>query len=157
MRGRKFRPRAVRAAICTLGTPLLQSLETPLHTRTHTHARTHTHTHTHTAYPPPSIQCRDNQYSCLDSQQCISLEQVCDGTENCRDGTDELTSLCSQTAMLGSCGSNNASCEHFCHDLPGGHVICTCRYGYQLGSDRRSCHGELRVLLAFVFVYNIVC
>ncbi len=30
MRGRKFRPRALRAAIWTLGTPLLQSLETPL-------------------------------------------------------------------------------------------------------------------------------
>ncbi len=31
MRGRKIRPRAQRAAICTLGSPLLQSLETPLH------------------------------------------------------------------------------------------------------------------------------
>ena len=30
MRGRNFRPRAVRADISGFGTPLLQSLETPL-------------------------------------------------------------------------------------------------------------------------------
>ncbi len=34
--GRKFRPRAVRADICALGTPLLQSLETPLGLRLQT-------------------------------------------------------------------------------------------------------------------------
>ena len=70
------------------------------------------------------------------------MEQVCDGAEHCNDGTDELSSWCSQTSTFGSCGSDNASCEHFCHDQPGGHVICTCQYGYQLGSDGRSCYGE---------------
>ncbi len=98
--------------------------------------------HTLTAYPPPRLVCQENQYSCHDGQQCVSVSQACDGVEHCRDGSDEFNTVCSSHTNT-SCSTNNGGCTHSCHDRPdNGGVICTCQYGYQLGSDGVSCQGE---------------
>ena len=44
--------------------------------------------------------------------------------------------------LIDSCQSNNGGCEHNCRHSPGG-AICSCRSGYALQADGRSCEGNL--------------
>lgn len=39
------------------------------------------------------------------------------------------------------CLKDNGGCKHFCHNFIGG-FYCSCRMGYKLGNDNKSCVGE---------------
>ena len=99
---------------------------------------------THTAPPPPPVICQDDQFSCFNREQCIGISQVCDDTLHCQDGSDEHPQVCqsnNSTESL-SCDDHNGGCQHLCHTTGSGYVFCTCRHGYQLGTDSRSCVGK---------------
>ena len=47
---------------------------------------------------------------------------------------------------IDECASSTTNgCEHFCTNSAGSYE-CSCHFGYQLGSDGKSCAGELVVL-----------
>ncbi|KAM7407483.1 hypothetical protein PAMA_003284 [Pampus argenteus] len=80
--------------------------------------------------PPPT--CPPGQFRC-DNGHCIVLSQVCDRSDDCSDNSDEK-----------GCGINECTdpsihhCDHNCTDTPTS-FICTCRPGYRLMSDRKTC------------------
>lgn len=43
------------------------------------------------------------------------------------------------------CKINNGGCQHFCTDTPGSYT-CSCKPGYKLMSNGRSCQGQERVV-----------
>ena len=42
---------------------------------------------------------------------------------------------------INECAENSDGCEQMCTDTDGS-FVCSCRDGFRLGSDRRSCDGE---------------
>ena len=44
-------------------------------------------------------------------------------------------------ADINECSSNRGGCQHYCHNTAGSYY-CTCRTGYRLSSNRRSCIGK---------------
>lgn len=58
----------------------------------------------------------------------VSLTSICPDVDECSDRTDE-----------------DLLCDHFCHNYIGGYY-CSCRYGYLLHSDNRTCRGEAEAL-----------
>lgn len=54
----------------------------------------------------------------------LSLICFCSDVDECSDRADE-----------------DLLCDHFCHNYIGG-FYCSCRYGYLLHSDNRTCRGE---------------
>ncbi|XP_011501063.1 PREDICTED: vitellogenin receptor [Ceratosolen solmsi marchali] len=73
--------------------------------------------------------CSDGQFACR-TGFCLSLDKACDGERQCLDGSDEGGECES------ACESN--TCENFCYKTPTG-PICSCRNGYKLGTDMKSC------------------
>ena len=49
--------------------------------------------------------------------------------------------LCSSCTDINECAVNNGTCQHICRNT-GGSFSCSCRSGYRLGSNDRSCTGE---------------
>ena len=49
--------------------------------------------------------------------------------------------LCFSCADINECAANNGNCQHTCRNT-GGSFSCSCRSGYRLGSNGRSCTGE---------------
>ena len=42
---------------------------------------------------------------------------------------------------IDECAVNNGGCDHICTNVPGS-FYCSCRSGYNLQSDRRTCRGK---------------
>uniref|UniRef100_A0A8C9SXP4 Low-density lipoprotein receptor-related protein 2 n=1 Tax=Scleropages formosus TaxID=113540 RepID=A0A8C9SXP4_SCLFO len=80
--------------------------------------------------PPPT--CPPGNFRC-DNGNCILNNKVCDRSNDCADNSDEK-----------GCGINECTdpsmhhCDHNCTDTPTS-FICTCRPGYQLMSDGKTC------------------
>ncbi|XP_067141982.1 low-density lipoprotein receptor-related protein 4-like isoform X1 [Centruroides vittatus] len=80
--------------------------------------------------------CKPNHFRCQDGT-CIDENLVCDGEFHCSDGYDEYPNV--TCPDLGSaCGSENLMCQQICQSTSLGDR-CSCREGYKLLSDRRSC------------------
>ncbi|KAK8777062.1 hypothetical protein V5799_029593 [Amblyomma americanum] len=82
---------------------------------------------------PPSTNapCWSDQFQC-GSHECIAWSSVCDGRTDCADFSDE-GSHCEH-----HCATANGGCAHICRESPSG-PLCSCRPGYRLNSDRKSC------------------
>ncbi|XP_035811393.2 low-density lipoprotein receptor-related protein 2a isoform X1 [Amphiprion ocellaris] len=80
----------------------------------------------------PVPTCPPGEFRC-DNGHCIPLSQVCDRSDDCSDNSDEK-----------GCGINECTdpsihhCDHNCTDTPTS-FICTCRPGYRLMSDGKTC------------------
>ncbi|TNN64423.1 Low-density lipoprotein receptor-related protein 2 [Liparis tanakae] len=80
----------------------------------------------------PAPTCPPGEFGC-DNEHCIPLMQVCDRNDDCSDNSDEK-----------GCGVNECTepsihhCDHNCTDTPTS-FICTCRPGYRLMSDGKTC------------------
>ncbi|KAL7385074.1 hypothetical protein ABVT39_014795 [Epinephelus coioides] len=80
----------------------------------------------------PAPTCPPGEFRC-DNGHCIPLSQVCDRNDDCSDNSDEK-----------GCGVNECTdpsihhCDHNCTDTPTS-FICTCRPGYRLMSDSKTC------------------
>nr|XP_046260892.1 low-density lipoprotein receptor-related protein 2a isoform X2 [Scatophagus argus] len=80
----------------------------------------------------PAPTCPPVEFRC-DNGHCIPLSRVCDRNDDCSDNSDEK-----------GCGVNECTdpsihhCDHNCTDTPTS-FICTCRPGYRLMSDRKTC------------------
>ncbi|CAB1328475.1 unnamed protein product, partial [Coregonus sp. 'balchen'] len=80
----------------------------------------------------PPLTCPPGQFRC-DNGHCVPLFNVCDRTDDCSDNSDEK-----------GCGINECTdpsmhhCDHNCTDTPTS-FICTCRPGYRLMSDNKTC------------------
>ncbi|XP_063388118.1 low-density lipoprotein receptor-related protein 1-like [Cydia fagiglandana] len=81
-------------------------------------------------FPPqyPPAECHHG-FLCR-TGQCIEWREVCDQTPDCFDGSDEN----------GQCftACENSTCSDGCQATPLG-PQCTCKPGFQLRADRRSC------------------
>uniref|UniRef100_A0A915I0F3 GST N-terminal domain-containing protein n=1 Tax=Romanomermis culicivorax TaxID=13658 RepID=A0A915I0F3_ROMCU len=77
-----------------------------------------------------SQPCNKFSFIC-GSGDCITESRVCDGRRDCRDGSDE-GNFCKE------CLIQNGGCQEFCQPKPEG-AQCSCRVGYRLMSDRKSC------------------
>ncbi|KAG4078550.1 hypothetical protein HA402_004773 [Bradysia odoriphaga] len=75
------------------------------------------------------IGCAPGMFSCRDGN-CIYVELVCNGQNDCPNGMDE-SSACNTSCL-------NHSCQQMCLPSPFG-AVCSCREGFQLGGDGRSC------------------
>ena len=42
---------------------------------------------------------------------------------------------------VNECKKNNGGCNHFCHNFLGG-FYCSCKIGYRLGNDMKTCIGK---------------
>ena len=75
-------------------------------------------------------------------------EMVGEMEERCEESAVEiiiflhLISLC---ADINECSSNNGGCAHTCTNSPGS-FQCSCRTGYTLAGNGRSCNGKTAVL-----------
>uniref|UniRef100_A0A8B9LVB8 Low-density lipoprotein receptor-related protein 2 n=1 Tax=Astyanax mexicanus TaxID=7994 RepID=A0A8B9LVB8_ASTMX len=80
----------------------------------------------------PAPTCPPGNYRC-ENGNCVPASQVCDHSDDCNDNSDEK-----------GCGINECTdpsmhhCDHECTDTPTS-FICTCRPGYRLMSDNRTC------------------
>ncbi|KAI4873047.1 hypothetical protein NFI96_006125 [Prochilodus magdalenae] len=80
----------------------------------------------------PAPTCPPGNYRC-ENGNCVPASQVCDHSDDCNDNSDEK-----------GCGINECTdpsmhhCDHECTDTPTS-FICTCRQGYRLMSDNRTC------------------
>ena len=52
----------------------------------------------------------------------------------------------SSTEDVNECSTSNGGCQHTCVNTAGSYQ-CQCRSGYTLSSNRRSCVGELIVII----------
>ena len=58
---------------------------------------------------------------------------------------------------IDECASSTSNgCEHFCTNSAGSYE-CNCLVGYQLGSDAKSCAGELGTVLLLTTIIIILC
>uniref|UniRef100_A0A672N2Y4 Low-density lipoprotein receptor-related protein 2-like n=1 Tax=Sinocyclocheilus grahami TaxID=75366 RepID=A0A672N2Y4_SINGR len=79
--------------------------------------------------------CNSDQFRC-DDGRCIASSWICDGDNDCGDMSDE--------DERHNCGINECTdpsmhhCDHNCTDTPTS-FICTCRHGYRLMSDNKTC------------------
>uniref|UniRef100_A0A0S7EG31 LRP2 n=1 Tax=Poeciliopsis prolifica TaxID=188132 RepID=A0A0S7EG31_9TELE len=80
----------------------------------------------------PEPTCPPGEFRC-ENGHCIPFRKVCDRNDDCSDNSDEK-----------GCGINECTdpsihhCDHNCTDTPTS-FICTCRPGYRLMSDRKTC------------------
>ncbi|XP_028846293.1 low-density lipoprotein receptor-related protein 2a isoform X3 [Denticeps clupeoides] len=80
----------------------------------------------------PAPTCPPGQFRC-ENGNCVPDGKVCDRTDDCLDNSDEK-----------GCGINECTdpsmhhCDHNCTDTPTS-FTCTCRPGYRLMSDNRTC------------------
>ncbi|TKS67243.1 Low-density lipoprotein receptor-related protein 2 [Collichthys lucidus] len=80
----------------------------------------------------PAPTCPPAEFRC-ENGHCIPASQVCDRDDDCSDNSDEK-----------GCGINECTdptihhCDHNCTDTPTS-FICTCRPGYRLMSDSKTC------------------
>uniref|UniRef100_A0A3Q2Q3X8 Low-density lipoprotein receptor-related protein 2 n=1 Tax=Fundulus heteroclitus TaxID=8078 RepID=A0A3Q2Q3X8_FUNHE len=80
----------------------------------------------------PEPTCPPAEFRC-ENGHCIPLSKVCDRSDDCSDNSDEK-----------GCGINECTdpsihhCDHNCTDTPTS-FICTCRPGYRLMSDGKTC------------------
>uniref|UniRef100_A0A3B4B9S7 EGF-like domain-containing protein n=1 Tax=Periophthalmus magnuspinnatus TaxID=409849 RepID=A0A3B4B9S7_9GOBI len=81
----------------------------------------------------PAPTCSPNAFQCNNSV-CVPLIWKCDGDADCADGSDEWPQTC-----LNECGNNNGGCSHICNDLSLLGFNCSCRVGYRLKPDLKTC------------------
>uniref|UniRef100_UPI003D9CB815 low-density lipoprotein receptor-related protein 2a precursor n=1 Tax=Danio rerio TaxID=7955 RepID=UPI003D9CB815 len=80
----------------------------------------------------PAPTCPSGHFRC-DNGNCLPQSQVCDRNDDCSDNSDEK-----------GCGINECTdpsmhhCDHNCTDTLTS-FICTCRPGYRLMSDNKTC------------------
>ncbi|KAG8510408.1 Low-density lipoprotein receptor-related protein 2 [Galemys pyrenaicus] len=80
----------------------------------------------------PETTCPPHQFKC-NNGNCIEMVKVCNLQDDCLDNSDEK-----------GCGINEcddlslSGCDHNCTDTPTS-FYCSCRPGYKLLSDQRSC------------------
>ncbi|KAI2660889.1 Low-density lipoprotein receptor-related protein 2 [Labeo rohita] len=74
----------------------------------------------------PAPTCPPGNFRC-DNGNCIPLSEVCDRNDDCNDNSDEK-----------GCDPSMHHCDHNCTDTPTS-FICTCRPGYRLMSDNKTC------------------
>ncbi|XP_062576146.1 low-density lipoprotein receptor-related protein 4-like isoform X3 [Saccostrea cucullata] len=78
--------------------------------------------------------CSIDQFHCSNGQ-CVGNQKKCDDVDDCGDNSDE--SGCN-TLGESSCKDNNGGCDHLCQ-IKQMAVHCSCRSGYQLIGDWRTC------------------
>lgn len=47
---------------------------------------------------------------------------------------------------MDECATDNGDCNHFCHNFIGGYY-CSCKMGYQLSDDKKTCIGKSSTLI----------
>ncbi|XP_029831536.4 low-density lipoprotein receptor-related protein 4, partial [Ixodes scapularis] len=83
----------------------------------------------------PEVACEPGHFRCLDGT-CIVERLVCNGVPDCPDRSDESqNTTCSNSTP---CREDGFPCQHQCMATATGQR-CSCKEGYQLAPDGRSC------------------
>ena len=105
-------------------------------------------------------ECAASKGNC--SQQCINTagSYTCNCTAgyyleadaktcNCKcsraNQIYHVSSAINFSIVVNLCTSRNGGCSHICTSINGSDVLCTCRLGYQLGSDGSTCSGKKKL------------
>ncbi|XP_063285770.1 low-density lipoprotein receptor-related protein 2 [Pelobates fuscus] len=80
----------------------------------------------------PEATCAPNYFKC-DNGHCIEAAKVCNRIDECSDNSDE------KGCGINECNDRTISgCDHNCTDTQTS-FFCSCRPGYRLMSDKRTC------------------
>ena len=88
-------------------------------------------------------RCAIDEFKCEHSKKCISLSKVCDAKIDCDLREDEPMSC-----NINECKDHNGHCSQICTDKRIGYE-CSCRKGYKLEKDGRTCEGMLSNCILF--------
>ncbi|XP_038049226.1 prolow-density lipoprotein receptor-related protein 1-like [Patiria miniata] len=83
-----------------------------------------------TTEPP---ECQSDEFKCRNGR-CVPYHRFCDLVNDCGDLSDEVACI-----KGGNCSVGIHGCEHHCNDRQGTSYYCSCRDGYQLQDNGRSC------------------
>ncbi|KAM7292782.1 low-density lipoprotein receptor-related protein 4 [Ixodes scapularis] len=83
----------------------------------------------------PEVACEPGHFRCLDGT-CIVERLVCNGVPDCPDRSDESQNTTCKSST--PCREDGFPCQHQCMATATGQR-CSCKEGYQLAPDGRSC------------------
>ncbi|CAN7998808.1 unnamed protein product [Ixodes hexagonus] len=86
----------------------------------------------------PEVACEPGHFRCLDGT-CIVERLVCNGVPDCPDRSDESQNTTCKSST--PCREDGFPCQHQCMATATGQR-CSCKEGYQLAPDGRSCLGK---------------
>lgn len=97
----------------------------------------------HVCHCPSPLLLDHHNTTCV-STSCVHVSFVMTPHYMCANGVYEMCVLC--LSDVTSCALRNGGCDHMCSLGSDGHIQCSCKAGWELSSDQRTCVGKTQTL-----------